>query len=150
MIAHRTKIVATIGPASSSPGIIEQMVDRGMNVARLNFSHGSYQDHAQTIELLRLVSTKLAMPITILQDLQGPKIIDVYHRLNLIWGVRPIHLEHEGATFEELVITAEKYLLDKNLVEQNDKILIMGGIPTQTPQGTNFLKIHTVGKGLDR
>ena len=73
MTNHRTKIVATIGPASNSPEIIEQMVHRGMNVARLNFSHGSYEDHARTIELLR-VSTKLTTPITILQDLQGPKI----------------------------------------------------------------------------
>ena len=76
--------------------------------------------------------------------------IDVYHRLNLIWGVRPICLEHEGTTFEELVTIAEKYLLDNNLVERNDKILIMGGIPTQTPQGTNFLKIHTVGNSINR
>ena len=73
MTNHRTKIVATIGSASNSPEIIEQMVHRGMNVARLNFSHGSYEDHARTIELLR-VSTKLTTPITILQDLQGPKI----------------------------------------------------------------------------
>ncbi len=73
-IIHRTKIVATIGPASSSRKIIEQMVHRGMNVARLNFSHGSYQDHAQIVTLLRSVSLELATPITILQDLQGPKI----------------------------------------------------------------------------
>lgn len=74
MTDHRTKIVATIGPASNSLEIIKQMVHRGMNVARLNFSHGSYQDHEKTIELLRSVSTKLTTPITILQDLQGPKI----------------------------------------------------------------------------
>lgn len=73
-IIHRTKIVATIGPATSSRSIIIQMVERGMNVARLNFSHGSYQDHAQTVSLLRSVSADLNTPITILQDLQGPKI----------------------------------------------------------------------------
>ncbi len=73
-ITHRTKIVATIGPASSSREIIKQMVDRGMNVARLNFSHGSYEDHAKMVSLLRSVSAELATPITILQDLQGPKI----------------------------------------------------------------------------
>ena len=70
--------------------------------------------------------------------------IDVYHRLNLIWGVRPIYLEHEGISFEELVATAENYLIDNNLVDSHDKILVLGGIPTQTPQETNFLKIHTV------
>lgn len=71
---RRTKIVATIGPASSSPKIIEQMVLAGMNVARLNFSHGSYEDHARIVALLRSVAAELKTSITILQDLQGPKI----------------------------------------------------------------------------
>ncbi|MEL0591983.1 MAG: pyruvate kinase [Planktothrix agardhii] len=71
---HRTKIVATIGPASKSPEIIRQMVNAGMNVARLNFSHGSYEDHAEMVGLLRQVSKECNAPITLLQDLQGPKI----------------------------------------------------------------------------
>ena len=73
-ITHRTKIVATIGPASSSPEMLKQMVQAGMNVARLNFSHGSYEDHARMVSLLRSVSQELDTPITVLQDLQGPKI----------------------------------------------------------------------------
>ena len=73
-LTHRTKIVATIGPASSSPERLKQMVQAGMNVARLNFSHGSYEDHARIVSLLRSVSTELDTPITVLQDLQGPKI----------------------------------------------------------------------------
>ncbi len=73
-LTHRTKIVATIGPASSSPDILKQMVQEGMSVARLNFSHGSYDDHAKMIQLLRSVSKELDTPITLLQDLQGPKI----------------------------------------------------------------------------
>jgi len=71
---HHTKIVATIGPASNSPDIIKQMVTEGMTVARLNFSHGSYEDHANMVSLLRRVSEELDTPITLLQDLQGPKI----------------------------------------------------------------------------
>lgn len=71
---NRTKIVATIGPASSSPEILKQMIFAGMNVARLNFSHGSYDDHARMVALLREVSLELDTPITLLQDLQGPKI----------------------------------------------------------------------------
>ncbi|MEM9156310.1 MAG: pyruvate kinase [Cyanobacteria bacterium P01_F01_bin.33] len=71
---RRTKVVATIGPASSSPETIERMVRAGMNVARLNFSHGSYEDHARMVALLRSISAKLDTPITLLQDLQGPKI----------------------------------------------------------------------------
>ncbi len=52
-LLHRTKIVATVGPASSSPEVLQQMLLAGMNVARLNFSHGSYADHAKQIKLLR-------------------------------------------------------------------------------------------------
>jgi pyruvate kinase len=70
----RTKIVATIGPASNSPEVLRQMLHSGMNVARLNFSHGSYEDHGRTIKLLRSLSEELDLPLTILQDLQGPKI----------------------------------------------------------------------------
>ncbi len=73
-IPHRTKIVATIGPSSNSPEIIKQLIEAGLNVARLNFSHGSYEDHARTVSLLRSTSEELDTPITILQDLQGPKI----------------------------------------------------------------------------
>ena len=73
-LLHHTKIVATIGPASSSRDILLQMVKAGMNVARLNFSHGSYEDHTRMIQLLRAVSSELNTPITLLQDLQGPKI----------------------------------------------------------------------------
>ena len=73
-LTHRTKIVATIGPASSTPEMLKQMVQAGMNVARLNFSHGSYEEHARMVSLLRSVSKELDTPITLLQDLQGPKI----------------------------------------------------------------------------
>lgn len=71
---YRTKIVATIGPASRSPETIKQLILAGMNVARLNFSHGSYEDHAEQIRQLRTVASELDRPLTLLQDLQGPKI----------------------------------------------------------------------------
>ncbi|QSF49652.1 pyruvate kinase [Thermosynechococcus sp. TA-1] len=74
MLFRRTKIVATIGPASRSREVIQQMLTAGMNVARLNFSHGDYKDHAETITLLRQVANEAATPLTLLQDLQGPKI----------------------------------------------------------------------------
>lgn len=73
-LLHRTKIVATIGPASSSPDVIRQMILAGMNVARLNFSHGSYEAHARVVTVLRSISEELDNPLTLLQDLQGPKI----------------------------------------------------------------------------
>jgi len=71
---RRTKIVATIGPASSSPEMIRQLILAGMDVARLNFSHGNYEDHAKIIISLRTISDELRKPVTIMQDLQGPKI----------------------------------------------------------------------------
>ena len=73
-LIHRTKIVATIGPASDSPDMLRKMMLAGMNVARLNFSHGKYEDHAERIERLRSVSEELDLPLMLLQDLQGPKI----------------------------------------------------------------------------
>lgn len=73
-LLHRTKIVATIGPASDSPDTIRKMLLAGMNVARLNFSHGNYEDHAKRIERLRSASEELDLPLMLLQDLQGPKI----------------------------------------------------------------------------
>ena len=70
----RTKIVATIGPASRNPEMIRQMLHAGMNVARINFSHGSQQDHIETISMLRRVASEEDMVLALLGDLQGPKI----------------------------------------------------------------------------
>jgi pyruvate kinase len=68
------RIVATIGPASRKDEIIRKMIQAGMNVARLNFSHGSYEDHAASIQIIRREAERLKVPIAILQDLQGVKI----------------------------------------------------------------------------
>jgi pyruvate kinase len=71
---RHTKIVATIGPASSSPDVLRKLVRAGMDVARLNFSHGSYDDHAHVVANLRAIAAELDSPVTIMQDLQGPKV----------------------------------------------------------------------------
>jgi pyruvate kinase len=71
---RRTKIIATIGPASSSPEMIRLLILAGMDVTRLNFSHGNYEDHAAVIRAIRSISNDLGRPVTIMQDLQGPKI----------------------------------------------------------------------------
>ncbi|KAK3582480.1 hypothetical protein CHS0354_024027 [Potamilus streckersoni] len=70
----RTKIICTLGPASSSLDKIIALARNGMNIARLNFSHGSYEDHRKRIDLVRKASKTLGVEISILQDLQGPKI----------------------------------------------------------------------------
>ena len=71
---RKTKIVCTIGPASSSPKVLEQLIKAGMNVARLNFSHGTHEEHRKVIENIRVLSGELDMPVAILQDISGPKI----------------------------------------------------------------------------
>ncbi len=71
---RRTKIVATIGPVSSSPEMIERLLTAGMDVARLNFSHGTHEEHAQRIQILRDIAARKERPLALLQDLQGPKI----------------------------------------------------------------------------
>src|SRR5947209_20111850 len=71
---RRTKIVATIGPASSTPEKVRQLVDAGMDAARLNLSHGSHADHAARAELVRAVQEEVGRPLALIGDLQGPKI----------------------------------------------------------------------------
>jgi len=71
---RRTKIVATIGPACREPEILVRLVEAGMDVARLNFSHGSHEEHAQTADLVRAAASRAGRPVAILQDLPGPKL----------------------------------------------------------------------------
>ena len=70
----KTKIVCTIGPATNSQKMIEQMILAGMNVARLNFSHGTHEDHAKTIEYIKAAREKLHRPVSIMLDTKGPEI----------------------------------------------------------------------------
>jgi len=71
---RKAKIVATLGPSSQSPEIIRKLINAGMDVARLNFSHGTHEQHAAMITMLREISAECKKPIAILQDLQGPKL----------------------------------------------------------------------------
>src|SRR3712207_6802042 len=71
---RRTKIVATIGPATSHPDVLKALIKAGATTLRLNFSHGTHEDHHRSIRLIRQVSFELNQPVGILQDLQGPKI----------------------------------------------------------------------------
>jgi len=71
---RRAKIVATLGPASSSPEVLRSLLQAGLDVARLNFSHGSPEAHAATLQALREAASAHGRPVTALQDLQGPKL----------------------------------------------------------------------------
>ncbi len=70
----RTKIVCTIGPASASREVLRSLIEAGLDVARINFSHGTYEEHALTIETIRSLAAELKRPVAILGDLQGPRI----------------------------------------------------------------------------
>ncbi len=87
----RTKIVATIGPASNSPNMLAKLVEAGMNMARLNFSHGNYETHSEAIRNIRSTARTLNRPVGILLDLQGPKI-----RVGKLENGEPVRLKRNA------------------------------------------------------
>jgi pyruvate kinase len=95
---RRTKIVATLGPATSAPERIEALIHAGVDVARLNFSHGTRAEHAAMFHAVRERATRLGRAVAIMQDLQGPKI-----RVGALAGGGPLWL----ADGQEVVITAQ-------------------------------------------
>ena len=107
MIWRHSKIVCTIGPATCSPRMIRKLFEAGMDVARLNFSHGTHEEHAQTIAMLREASSVLKKPLAILADLQGPKI-----RTGALAGGGTVLLR----TGQKFVITTAKVLGDSTRV----------------------------------
>jgi pyruvate kinase len=132
---RRTKIVCTIGPASNSEARLEELIRAGMNVARLNFSHGTQDEHGLVIERIRQIATRLNCSVAILQDLQGPKIrvgsLPGGTPLTLTEGHQVIISAHAAAasaagvvviptTYEQLasdVTPGDRILLDDGLLE---------------------------------
>jgi pyruvate kinase len=130
MAFRHSKIVCTIGPACSSPRMIRRLLEAGMDVARLNFSHGTHAEHAQNIVALRAAAVEQEKPIAILADLQGPKI-----RTGPLAGSRPVMLR----TGQQFVITTAKVLGDSTRVStvfrplprevhRGDRILLSDGL----------------------
>ncbi len=128
MRIQKTKIICTIGPASESPEVLEQMVRAGMDVARLNFSHGSYEEHERKIRRIREISERLGKPVAILQDLSGPKIRVGKVKeggLDLKRGER-ITLTNRKEKMGERVISINYPSLPRE-VKAGDKILLADG-----------------------
>src|SRR6185436_16045293 len=71
---NKTKIVATVGPASNSKDMLRALVKEGVDVFRLNFSHGTHEDHQKVIDAVREINEDIGTHVALLQDLQGPKI----------------------------------------------------------------------------
>jgi pyruvate kinase len=127
---RHSKIVCTIGPASRSPRMIARLLRAGMDVARLNFSHGTHEEHARSIALLRAASKEIEKPIAILADLQGPKI-----RTGALAGGTPVQLR----TGQRFTITTLRVLGDSTRVNttfrplpkevhRGDRILLSDGL----------------------
>lgn len=70
----KTKIICTVGPSTDKPGVLEQMILAGMNIARFNFSHGSHEEHARRIDMVRAASRAVKMPVAIMLDTKGPEM----------------------------------------------------------------------------
>jgi len=123
----RTKIVCTLGPASSSRDGVRALVEAGLNVARINFSHGTHELHAATIATVREVARELGKPVAILGDLQGPRIRigDLADPVELVQG-REVVLVAEGeARPDEIPVTYDELARD---VGAGDRILINDGL----------------------
>jgi pyruvate kinase len=127
---NKTKIIATIGPSSNSRPILKKLISSGMNVARLNFSHGCYKDHEKVINHIRALSKEMDKPVGILLDLQGPKI-----RTDTLKNGKPVVLK-KNKTIQltskqvpgdaDIVSTTYKNLSKD--VKIKDKILIDDGL----------------------
>ena len=108
-----TKIICTIGPASQDKEILKQLILSGMNIARINFSHGDHDFHLKTIKNIREISKKLGLYLGILCDLQGPKI-------------RIGNLKEESIELikgKELILTTDKVIGDSKIISINYKTL---------------------------
>ncbi|MET0752411.1 MAG: pyruvate kinase, partial [Pyrinomonadaceae bacterium] len=147
---RRAKILATLGPASNTAETIEAMLEAGLNAVRINMSHGTHDEHAETIKTARAAAKKLDMPLAVLVDLSGPKI-----RTGLLQNAKPVLLETgaeftmtsrniEGSASE--VSTNFKEL--PKLVKKGDKILLDdGAIELKVKKETKTDVVTTVVNG---
>ncbi len=129
MLPHRTKIVCTIGPATHSRKTLKELMMAGMNVARLNFSHGTHADHGKVARSIRSLATRLNRPVAIMLDLQGPKI-----RTGLIKGGSLIVRKKEQLTITTRPVKGDTGIIStayrgitKDL-QPGDKVLVDDGL----------------------
>ncbi|MBL0891340.1 MAG: pyruvate kinase [Gemmatimonadaceae bacterium] len=123
----RTKIVGTLGPASNTPEGVRALVEAGLDVARINFSHGTHEQHARTIATVREVATQLGRPVAILADLQGPRIrigaLGAPRELEV--GATVVLVPEEVASGDEIPITYADLCHDVNV---GNRVLINDGL----------------------
>src|SRR4051812_37405995 len=140
-LPRRTKIVATLGPASSSRDKMLELARAGMDVARLNFSHGTHEDHARWAELVREVGEEVGRPIAVVADLQGPKV-----RIGEL--PEPVTLD----TGEEVVVAAEDAARDGELPVSPTAVgeVLQRGHDVLIDDGLIHLRVESVERGRAR
>ncbi len=123
----RTKIVGTLGPASNNAAGIRALIEAGLNVARINFSHGTHEQHARTIETVRAVADELSSTVAILGDLQGPRIRigDLPADIPLVDGSDVVLAPEDVATGDDIPVTYDQLAHD---VAPGNRILINDGL----------------------
>lgn len=137
---RRAKILATLGPASNTPEIIESMINAGLNAVRINMSHGTQEEHAETIKTAKGAAKKLNKPLAVLVDLSGPKI-----RTGLLQNAKPVVLETDA----EFTITAREIEGSVQQVSTNFKELpklVKRGAKVLLDDGAIELKVKKVTK----
>lgn len=126
---RKTKIVCTIGPASESPELLEQLIDAGMNVARLNFSHGDHEEHLQRIKAIRQAAAKKQKTVGILLDTKGPEIRTHTMENGIIQLTAGQHID---VSMKEVVGTNERFSITYDQliedVDADDTILLDDGL----------------------
>jgi pyruvate kinase len=123
----RTKIVCTLGPSSATPAVIGALLDAGLSVARINFSHGTHATHAQTIALVRQLAAERERPVAILGDLQGPRIRigELAAPVSVAPGDEVVLCNEDAATRGDMPVTYTDIARD---VKVGDRILIDDGL----------------------
>jgi pyruvate kinase len=137
----RTKIVCTLGPASLDPETVRKLVGGGMNVARVNMSHGSSEQHRAMIQAVRTAEQEVGKSVAILADLQGPRIRVglLAEPLELVPGTRLTLAPEEDARPGEIPVTYRRLARD---VRKGDRVLLDDGLLELECEGTDGDRIH--------
>lgn len=137
----RTKIVATIGPATDNYESVYKLIDAGVNVMRLNFSHGTHEEHAARIPWARKASDELGKPVAVLQDLQGPKVRlgDFEGKIEVTTG-QELVFEYKG-NYEETGRIPTQYDLSTK-VQSGERLYLFDGKVRTTVTGVEGNLVH--------
>ncbi len=166
---RKAKIIATIGPASEDPAVFRSMCLQGLNVARLNFSHGTHAEHQKKIDMIKAVRQELDLPIAIMLDTKAiivtsisgltvrmvsrfrPPITilglatthEAWYKLALSWGVLPV-LTEQFPSMEVLNFYALRAARDVLALSAGDTVVMTGGNTSGQSGNTNVIRIETI------